>query len=55
MTVTIDMSGKTAMITGGGSGIGRETGLLFARAGAEVVLADLRLEAAEETAELIVK
>lgn len=53
MGVEIDMSGKVAVVTGGGSGIGRETCLLFARAGASVVPADLRLGAAEETAELV--
>ncbi|TMA26061.1 MAG: SDR family NAD(P)-dependent oxidoreductase, partial [Deltaproteobacteria bacterium] len=31
---------RTALITGAGSGIGRETALLFAREGASVVVAD---------------
>ena len=39
------------MITG--SGIGRETGLAFARLGAEIVLSDINLDAAKETRELI--
>jgi NAD(P)-dependent dehydrogenase (short-subunit alcohol dehydrogenase family) len=34
-------SGKTALITGAASGIGRETALAFARAGADLVLCDL--------------
>jgi NAD(P)-dependent dehydrogenase (short-subunit alcohol dehydrogenase family) len=55
MSVEIDLSGKTALITGGGSGIGRQTSLLFAQAGARVAVADLRLTAAEETARLIEK
>jgi NAD(P)-dependent dehydrogenase (short-subunit alcohol dehydrogenase family) len=42
--------GKVALITGGGSGIGRATALAFARAGARVVVADLRAEGGEETA-----
>jgi len=33
--------GKLLVITGGGSGIGRETALAFARRGAEVVLSDV--------------
>ncbi|MEU0502689.1 SDR family oxidoreductase [Nocardia sp. NPDC005998] len=41
------------VITGGGSGIGRETALAFARLGAEIVLSDINLDAAKETAELI--
>ena len=41
------------VITGGGSGIGRETALAFARLGAEVVVSDVDELAAKETAELI--
>ena len=40
---------KVALITGAGSGIGRESALLFAREGARVVVADLNEEAGEET------
>jgi short-subunit dehydrogenase len=39
-----------AIITGGASGIGRALGVELARRGAEVILADLQLEAAEEAA-----
>jgi 2-hydroxycyclohexanecarboxyl-CoA dehydrogenase len=46
MAVNIELSGKVAMITGSASGIGRETALLFARAGADIVVADLADEAA---------
>jgi len=43
------LEGKVAIITGAGSGIGRETALLFAREGAKVVVADYAPEAGEET------
>jgi len=44
------LEGKKAVITGGASGFGRETALLFAREGADVVLLDLNLEGAGEVA-----
>ncbi|MEU6558809.1 SDR family oxidoreductase [Nocardia nova] len=44
---------QLVVITGGGSGIGRETALAFARLGAEIVLSDLDADAAKQTAQLI--
>ncbi|MBV9994350.1 MAG: SDR family oxidoreductase [Caulobacteraceae bacterium] len=44
------LSGKTALITGAGSGLGKATANLFAEVGAEVVVTDLILEAAQATA-----
>lgn len=44
------LAGKVALITGGGSGIGKASCLLFAREGARVVVVDVKKEAAEATA-----
>ncbi|MEM7344706.1 MAG: SDR family NAD(P)-dependent oxidoreductase, partial [Chloroflexota bacterium] len=40
-----DFSGKTAVVTGGASGIGRALAFAFGEAGAAVVLADIEAEA----------
>ncbi len=45
------LPGRTAIVTGAGSGIGRAIAHRFAAAGAAVVAADLNLAAAEETAD----
>lgn len=49
----MDPRGKVALITGGGSGIGRATALALARAGASVVIADVDEEGGRETVRLI--
>src|ERR671935_799223 len=44
------LANKVALITGAGSGLGREMALLFAREGASVVINDIDEEAGERTA-----
>jgi NAD(P)-dependent dehydrogenase (short-subunit alcohol dehydrogenase family) len=46
-------NGKTALVTGAGSGIGRATALAFGKAGARVLAADISAQTAAETAALI--
>jgi len=50
--MTDRLKGKVAIVTGAGSGIGRAIALGFVAEGARVVAADVRLEAAQETATL---
>lgn len=45
--VTIDLDGRVAVVTGGGSGIGEATAKLLARANAMVVVADIAEDAAK--------
>jgi len=45
---------QTAVVTGGSSGIGRETARAFAAQGASVVVTDVDVEGGEETADLII-
>lgn len=46
-----DLSGRVAIVTGGGTGIGKEIARLLAQRGADLVLAARKAEALEKTAE----
>ena len=48
-----EFEGKVALVTGGGSGIGRATALAFAREGAEVVIGNRDVQRGEETVAMI--
>ena len=47
------MKGKVALVTGGGSGIGRATAIKLASEGAAVVIGNRNEKAGEETVKLI--
>ncbi len=49
------LEGKVGLITGAGSGFGREIAITFAREGANLVLNDIDLESLEETRDIILK
>jgi NAD(P)-dependent dehydrogenase (short-subunit alcohol dehydrogenase family) len=49
------LDGKVAIVTGAGSGIGREVALAYARAGAAVVASDVNEAGGRETAELVTR
>lgn len=51
----MDPTGKIAIVTGGGSGIGRATSVALTQAGASVVVADMNETGAAETVRLIQK
>ncbi len=48
------VSGKVALVTGAGAGIGRQTALTFAAEGAKVVVSDIDVAGGEETVSMII-
>lgn len=50
---TVDLSGKSAIVTGGGNGVGRAIALALGTAGAAVCVNDINMDTPDEVANLI--
>ena len=48
-----ELEGKTAIVTGGGQGIGRDIAMALGRNGVDVAVIDVNLETAGETVSLL--
>jgi NAD(P)-dependent dehydrogenase (short-subunit alcohol dehydrogenase family) len=48
-----EFEGKVALVTGGGSGIGRATAIAFAREGAKIVIGNRNVQRGEETVSMV--
>lgn len=53
MTTAFDLTNKTILVTGGGTGLGRHFALCLAEAGASVIITGRRVEKLEDTTNLI--
>lgn len=53
MNSLFDLNGRTALITGGGSGLGRQIAEVFAEYGANIAVCSRKLEKCQETAEYL--
>jgi NAD(P)-dependent dehydrogenase (short-subunit alcohol dehydrogenase family) len=49
----LNLANRTAIVTGGGSGIGRAVSLAYAKAGCNVLVADMNIEGAKQTVALL--
>ncbi|MDF1514955.1 MAG: SDR family NAD(P)-dependent oxidoreductase [Anaerolineae bacterium] len=51
--MNIELNGKTALVTGGATGIGRACAHILSQAGAEIIIVDINLTGAQETVDAL--